>query len=79
MSHEDAARQALRARVLAVAGGADVHFERMETPGILGPRLYHRVWVGPMGAGATAYDGDTLVEAAENAVRALTPDDPLPW
>lgn len=79
MTHEESASQALRARVLAVAGGADVHFEESTLHGILGPRLFHRVWVGPMGAGATAYDGDTLVEAAENAVRALTPDDPLPW
>lgn len=78
MTHEDAARRAIRARVLAVAGGADAHFERMEMPGILGPRLYHRVWVGAPG-GANAYDGDTLVDAAENAVMALTPDDPLPW
>lgn len=79
MTHEEAARQAIRARVIAVAGGADIHFEESSLPGILGPRLFHRVWVGPMGAGATAYDGDTIVEAAENAVQALTPDDPLPW
>ena len=78
MTHEEAAREALRARILAVAGGADVRFEQMECPGILGPRLFHRVWVGPRG-GAKSYGGHTLVEAAENAVRALTPGDPLPW
>lgn len=78
MTHEEAARQAIRARVIAVAGGADIHFEESSLPGILGPRLFHRVWVGPPG-NATAYGGDTLVEAAENAVRALTPEDPLPW
>ena len=78
MTHEEAAREALRARILAVAGGADVRFEQIECPGILGPRLFHRVWVGPPG-GARSYGGDTLAEAAENAVRALTPDDPLPW
>lgn len=79
MTHEEAARQALRARVLAVAGGADVHIERLELPGILAPRLHFRVWVGPMGNGARAYNGGTLNEAVENAVQALTPDDPLPW
>ena len=78
MTHEEAARDALRARVLAVAGGSDVRSEQMECPGILGPRLFHRVWVGPPGD-ARSYGGDTLVEAAENAVRALTPGDPLPW
>lgn len=78
VDHEDAARQTLRARILAVAGGVDVRFEESTFPGILGPRLFHRVWAGPPGD-AKAYDGDTLVEAAENAVRALTPDDPLPW
>ncbi len=65
-------------RVLAVAGGAAVHFEESSFPGILGPRLYHRVWVGAPG-NAKAYDGDTLVEAVESAVQALTPGDPLPW
>lgn len=79
MTHEESAREALRARVLAVAGGAEVRFEQMECPGILGPRLFFRVWVGRMSNGARSYDGDTLVEAAENAVRALTPGDPLPW
>lgn len=78
MTHEESARQALRNRVIAVAGGAEVRLEESSLPGILGPRLYHRVWVGPPG-NAQAYEGDTLVEAAENAVRALTPDDPLPW
>jgi len=79
VSHEDAAREALRARMLAVAGGAEVRLEESTFPGILGPRLFHRVWVGQMGNGARAYGGDTLVEAAENAVRALTPEDQLPW
>ena len=79
MTHEEAAREALRARILAVAGGADVRFEQMECPGILGPRLFHRVWVGPPGDGSRAFNGGTLVEAAEYAVRALTPGDPLPW
>ena len=79
MTQEEAARHALRARVLAVAGGADVHFERLELPGIIAPRLHFRVWVGQMGNGARAYNGGTMAEAAENAVRALTPDDPLPW
>ena len=78
MTHEEAARKALRARVLAVAVGADVRFEESTIPGILGPRLFHRVWVGHLDA-AKSYGGDTLVEAAESAVRALTPDDPLPW
>ena len=62
----------------AAAGGADVPFEQMECPGILGPRLFFRVWVGPRG-GARPYDGYTLADAAEDAVRALTPGDPLPW
>ena len=75
---EEAAREALRARVLAVAGCVEVRFEESSFSGILGPRLFHRVWVGPPGD-ARSYGGDTLVEAAENAVRALTPDDPLPW
>lgn len=78
MTHEEAAREAMRARILAVAGGAEVRFEESSFRGILGPRLHFRVWVGPPG-GARSYGGDTLVEAAENAVRALTPDDPLPW
>lgn len=79
MTPEDHVSEALRARVLAVAGGADVQFERLELPGIIAPRLHFRVWVGPMGNGARAYNGGTLVEAVENAVQALTPDDPLPW
>ena len=78
MTHEEAARKAIRARVLAVAGGAEVRFEELIFRGILGPRLFHRVWVGPPGD-ARSYGGHTLVEAAENAVRTLTPDDPLPW
>lgn len=76
---EEAAREALRARVLAVAGGADVRFEQMECTGILGPRLFHRVWVGQMGNGSRAFNGDTLAEAVEWAVFCPTPDDPLPW
>lgn len=79
MTPEDATREALRARVLAVAGGADVRFEHLELPGILAPRLHFRVWVGPAGNGARAFNGRTLAEAVDRAVLALTPDDPLPW
>lgn len=79
MTPEEHVSEALRARIIAVAGGADVHFERLELPGIIAPRLHFRVWVGQMGNGARAYNGGTMAEAAENAVRALTPDDPLPW
>lgn len=79
MTPEDHVSEALRARVLAVAGGADVHFERLELPGILAPRLHFRVWVGPLGNGARAFNGSTLPEAVDRAVFCLTPDDPLPW
>lgn len=79
MTPEDHVSEALRARVLAVAGGADIHIERLELPGILAPRLHFRVWVGSMGGGARAFNGGTLAEAVERAVTCLTPDDPLPW
>lgn len=79
MTAEDQVSEALRARVLAVAGGADVRFERLELPGIIAPRLHFRVWVGPAGKGARAFNGSTLAEAVERAVMHLTPDDPLPW
>lgn len=78
MSPEDATREALRARVLAVAGGADVRFEDVEAREATGRIIHYRIWVGPPGA-AVLYAGRTFAEAADRAVIALTPDDPLPW
>lgn len=70
MSPEDATREALRARVLAVAGGAAVRFEEIDRMDEPGRPCFFRVWVGPPGA-AKLYGGRTLATAVERAERAL--------
>ncbi len=70
MSPEDATRDALRARVLAVAGGAAVRFEELDRMDVPGVPFFFRIWVGPPGA-AKLYGGRTLAAAVERAEQAM--------
>lgn len=70
MTPGDHVSEALRARVLAVAGGAAVRFEQVECRGEPGRIIHFRVWVGPPG-GARLFGGRTLEQAAGRAIDAL--------
>jgi len=75
MSAEDATREALRARVLAVAGGADVRFEDLDAMEAPGRIIHYRIWVGAPG-GADLYAGRTLAEAVDQFERGRKVGDP---
>lgn len=76
MSAEDATREALRARIIAIAGAPFrvEEVEAMDTPG----RITHfRIWVGPPG-GADLYAAHTLAEAVARLERGEKVGDPGP-
>ena len=71
MTHEEAAREALRARIIAVAGQQAIRFEELH-PHIPDPTrpTFYRVWVGPPG-NARMFGGTSLEQAGERAIDAF--------
>lgn len=76
MSAEDAARDGLRAIVLAAAG-APVRFEELDAMEAPGRIIHYRIWVGPPG-GSDLYAGRTLAEAVDRFERGENAGNPVP-